>query len=348
MTARLVLVFSAILAASACSRSDLPATGEANVPARYLDNAGRDDVFTGGIKMIPVNTPRGVFRVWTKRTGNNPRVKVLLLHGGPGGTHEYLEAIDSFFPGAGIEYYYYDQLGSYYSDQPDAPELWEVPRFVDEIEQVRRALRLDDTNFYLFGHSWGGMLAVEYALKYQQHLKGLVISNMMMSIPQYNEYAQKVLMPAMDPKALAEIKALEEAGKTGDPRYRELLMTNHDTQHLLRVPADQWPEPLNRTFKHLNSKIHVTMLGPGALGASGKIANWDRTADLRNITVPTLVIGARFDTMDPAHMEWVSKQLPKGQYLLCPSGSHFALYDDQQIFFAGLIRFITRVDAGRR
>jgi proline iminopeptidase len=192
------------------------------------------------------------------------------------------------------------------------------------------------------------MLAVEYALKYQQNLKGLIISNMMMSIPQYNEYAQKVLMPAMDPKALAEIKGLEQAGRTSDPRYMELLMPNHYEQHLLRLPAEQWPDPVNRTFKHLNSKIYVPMQGPGELGASGKIAKWDRTADLRSITVPTLVIGARFDTMDPTHMEWVSKQLPKGRYLFCPNGSHLAMYDDQQMYFAGLIGFIKGVDAARK
>ena len=124
-------------------------------------NYGDTGVQSAGIRMIPVKTPVGEFKVWTKRFGNNPRIKVLLLHGGPAATHEYLEACDSYFPSAGIEYYYYDQLGSYYSDQPDDPELWEVPRFVEEVEQVRQALGLDRENFYLYGHSWGGALAVE-------------------------------------------------------------------------------------------------------------------------------------------------------------------------------------------
>ena len=87
---------------------------------------------------------------------------MLLLHGGPGGTHEYFEAFDSYLPAAGVEYYYYDQLGSAYSDQPNAPELWEVARFVEEVEQVRKALALEQSNFVLFGHSWGGILAIEY------------------------------------------------------------------------------------------------------------------------------------------------------------------------------------------
>ncbi|WP_456426639.1 proline iminopeptidase-family hydrolase [Rhodocaloribacter sp.] len=313
----------------------------------YLDYSGRDDVLSGGVKLIRVQTPAGDFRVWTKRVGNNPAMKVLLLHGGPGATHEYFEAFDSYFPAAGIEYYYYDQLGSAYSDQPDAPELWETPRFVEEVEQVRQALNLDADNFYLLGHSWGGILAIEYALKYQQHLKGLIISNMMASIPAYNEYAEKVLMPAMDPAVLAEIKSLEASGDIENPRYMELLVPHHYEQHILRMPADQWPDPVNRAFAHINPKIYVPMQGPSELGASGKLLHWDRTADLEKIAVPTLVIGARYDTMDPAHMEMMAGKVQRGRYLFCPNGSHMAMYDDQQTYVNGVIRFVRDVDAGR-
>ena len=313
----------------------------------YLDSSGRDDVLSGGVTLIPVNTPKGTFRVWTKRVGNNPTVKVLLLHGGPGATHEYFEAFDSYFPAAGFEYYYYDQLGSAYSDQPDAPDLWELPRFVEEVEQVRQALGLGSDNFYLLGHSWGGLLAIEYALKYQQHLKGLVISNMMASIPAYNEYAEQVLMPAMDQAVLAEIQRLEAAKDFGNPRYMELLVPHHYVHHILRMPPERWPDPVNRAFARLNPAIYIPMQGPSELGASGKLVTWDRTADLATIGVPALVIGARHDTMDPAHMEMMAGRLPKGRYLLCPNGSHMAMYDDQQTYFNGLIRFISDVDTGR-
>ena len=162
----------------------------------YFDNAGRTDVLGGGERMVPITTPAGQHRVWTKRTGNNPATKMLLLHGGPGATHEYLLGFDSFLPGAGVEYYYYDQLGSGWSDQPDEPSLWTIERFVDEVEQVRLALGLTRENFVLYGQSWGGILAIEYALAHQEHLKGLVISNMMASIPAYNAYANDVLIPA--------------------------------------------------------------------------------------------------------------------------------------------------------
>ena len=104
---------------------------------------------SGGSTLTLISTPKGRFRVWTKRVGQQPAMKVLLLHGGPGATHEYLRGFDSFFPGAGIEYYYYDQLGSGCSDQPDDPSLWTIERFVDEVEQVRVALGLDRENFVL-------------------------------------------------------------------------------------------------------------------------------------------------------------------------------------------------------
>lgn len=318
-----------------------------DTPASYLDYSERDDVLSGGVTLIPVNTLKGTFRVWTKRVGNNPTIKVLLLHGGPGVTHEYYEAFDSYFPAAGIEYYYYDQLGSAYSDQPDEPELWEIPRFVDEVEQVRQALGLDQNDFYLLGQSWGGILAIEYALKYQQHLKGLIISNMMASIPAYNDYAREVLMPAMDPAVLAEIKQFEAAGRHEDPRYMELLVPHHYTLHFLRMPPDEWPDPVNRAFKHLNPKVYVPMQGPSELGASGKLVDWDRTADLGRIAVATLVVGARYDTMDPAHMEAMADRVQKGRYLFCPNGSHLAIYDDQKVYMDGVIQFLRDVDAGR-
>lgn len=311
----------------------------------YFDHTGRDDVLSGGVKLVEIETPKGTFKVWTKRTGNNPRIKVLLLHGGPGATHEAFEACDSYFPAAGIEYYYYDQLGSAFSDQPDEPSLWDLPRFVGEVEQVRVALGLDRGNFFLLGHSWGGMLAIEYALKYQQHLKGLIIANMMSSIPAYNAYAQKVLMPAMKPEVLAEILKFEAAKDYENPRYMELLVANYYTEHILRRPAGQWPDPVNRTFARINRKVYVPMQGPSEMGAVDcLLAEWDRSADLPRIRVPTLVVGARYDTMDPAHMKWMAGQLPQGRYLYCPNGSHMALYDDQQTWFAGVIKFLKDVD----
>jgi proline iminopeptidase len=311
----------------------------------YLDTTGRPDRISGGVRMIPVSTPSGEFRVWTKRVGNNPTTKVLLLHGGPGCTHEYYEPCDSFLPAAGVEYYYYDQLGSHYSDQPDDPSLWTIDRFVDEVEQVRVALDLDASNLVVVGQSWGGVLAIEYALAHQEHLKGLVISNMMASGAAYNAYAEDVLMPQMDQGALAEIKRLEAAGETDDPTYEALLFEHHYRHHVCRMAVDQWPDPVVRALAHINPDIYVPMQGPSELGLSGVLLDWDRTADLHRIQVPTLVMGAEHDTMDPRHLEWMAEQLPRGRYHHCPDGSHLAIVDDQETYFDGLLGFLRGLDA---
>jgi len=298
--------------------------------SHYLDNTGRADALSGGVRMIPVETSIGTFSVWTKRTGNNPDCQLLLLHGGPGATHEYLLGFDSFLPAAGVEYYYYDQLGSGWSERPDDLSYVSLDRYVDEVEQVRAALGLDAV--YLLGQSWGGILAIEYALAHPEHLAGLVISNMMASIPAYNAYAENVLIPGLDADTVAEIKALEAAGDTDNPRYEELLLSEHYVKHVLRMPIEEWPEPVIRSFNRINKDIYVPMQGPSELGASGALLEWDRFDDLAGIEAPTLVIGGAHDTMDPEHLRAMAAQLPKGEYLHCPNGSHLSMYDDQQTY----------------
>ena len=152
-------------------------------------------------------------------------------------------------------------------------------------------------------------------------------------------------MPALDQAALAEIRALEAAGDIENPRYMELLIPHHYEQHVLRMPAASWPDPVNRGFR-LNQQIYVSMQGPSELGLSGKLSDWDRTEDLARIDVPALVIGARFDTMDPKWLAMMARRLPHGRYLDCPNGSHMAMYDDQEVYFAGLIDFLQELARG--
>lgn len=317
-----------------------------SVTATYLDFSNRDDQFEGGIRMIPIQTPKGEFKVWTKRVGNNPTMKVLLLHGGPGMTHELYSCFDGYFPSEGIEYIYYDQLGSYYSDQPEDQSLWTIDRFVDEVDQVRKALGLNKDNFFLYGQSWGGMLAMEYAFKHQDNLKGLVISNMMASLDEYEKYAKEVLGPQMPAEVFSEIMEIEENEDFDNPRYEELLLEHHYQHHVLRMPLEEWPEAVMRSLKHVNPNVYVYMQGHSEFGitAGATLKGWDRRADLKNIKVPTLVVGAGHDTMDPAHMEWMASEVQNGRYLFCPDGSHLSQYDDQKVFFEGLIRFVKDVD----
>ncbi len=307
----------------------------------YLKNT-ETGVRSGGVRLLSIDG--GKYKVWTKRIGNNPRIKVLLLHGGPACTHEYFECMESFLPQEGIEFYYYDQLGSAYSDQPADTSLWNLPRFVEEVEQVRQALGLNKDNFYLLGHSWGGILAIDYALKYQQHLKGLVISNMMSSAPDYDRYANEVLAKQLPPAVLDTLQMLEAKGDFANPKYMELLLPHFYNQHICRLPLAEWPDPMQRGLDHINPVIYVAMQGPSEFGISGKLEKWDRKADLPKIKVPTLTIGGTYDTMDPKHMEWMASQFPKGRFLLCPNGSHMSLWDDQEHYFPGLIDFLKKND----
>jgi proline iminopeptidase len=347
MTTRLAVVVALSLGLSSPARPAEP-TKPAKPTLESYFAPQETGMRAGGVRRIPIKTLKGDFTVWTKRFGNNPRIRVLLLHGGPGATHEYFESFEGFLPAAGIEFIYYDQLGSAYSDQPKDDSLWTVERFVDEVEQVRKALGLDRDNFYLLGQSWGGILAMEYALKHQENLKGLVISNMMASIPDYNRYASEVLAKQMDPAVVREIKDLESKGQYESPRYMELLIPHFYVQHILHRPFEQWPDGVLRAFAKLNKDLYVTMQGPSEFGASGRLERWDRKADLPRITVPTLVIGGRHDTMDPEHMKWIAGQVKNGRYLYCPEGAHMAMWDDQDTYFKGLLAFLQDVDAGRK
>lgn len=303
-----------------------------------------DSIESAGIKMIPIQTPVGVFKVWTKRFGTNAKIKILLLHGGPAMTHEYMECFETFFLKEGFEFYEYDQLGSYYSDQPKDSSLWTNERFVEEVEQVRKAIGADSSNFYIVGNSWGGILGMEYALKYQNNLKGLLISNMMASAPEYGKYAEEVLSKQMRPEVLSEIKALEAKKDFSNPRYMELLIPHFYHEHICRLK--EWPDGLNRAMKHVNGEIYTLMQGPSEFGISGRLTYWDVKSRLKEIKVPTLMIGAKYDTMDQKAMEQQSKLVQRGRFLFCPNGSHLSMWDDQKIFMNGVIKFIKEVDAG--
>ena len=295
----LILILIICLTVS-CKQNTKPSSASATEYFNYGDS-----IESAGVKMVPIKTPVGEFKVWTKRFGNNPKIKILLLHGGPALTHEYME----------------------------------------EVEQVRQFIGADSTNFYVLGNSWGGILAMEYALKYQQHVKGLLISNMVASAPEYGKYADKVLAKQMKPEILTELRAIEARKDFSNPRYMELLIPNFYREHICRLA--EWPDALNRSFKHGNNEIYTMMQGPSEFGISGRLAKWDIKDRLKEIAVPTLMIGAKHDTMDPKAMEEQSKMVKKGRYLFCPNGSHLAMWDDQKIYMNGVIKFINDVNSDR-
>ena len=292
---------------------------------------------TGGVEMIPID---GGYKVWTKRVGSGT-IPLLTLHGGPGCTHEYFECFEDFLPQHDIQLIYYDQLGSAYSDQPTDPALWTIDRFRQEVEQVRLALGLD--NFYLYGHSWGGLLGIEYALVHQEHLKGLIISNMTASIPHYVAYLNE--LRALQPESVIQILDKYEATKEFDaPEYEQALFDHIYDKHLCRLKP--WPEPLLRMFKNLATPVYHTLQGPNEFVVNGTFKDWDRWEDLYRIRCATLVLGARHDTMRAKEIERMGELMPNATAYICPNGSHCAMYDDQEAYFHSLVQFIRNVESG--
>lgn len=296
------------------------------------------EVQAGGVKMITVD---GKYQVWTKKIGSGD-IKVLLLHGGPGFTHDYFECFEDFLPQAGIEFYYYDQLGSGNSELATDTSLWRIPRFVEEVEQVRKGLGLE--NFYLYGHSWGSMLAMEYLQKYQDHVKAAVLSNMVAGIQSYVSYTAKLKQELLTPAELRRFDSLDRLGLYNTPEYQDLLMTRLYSQMACRL--DPWPEPLMRAFKKATIPIYVQMQGVDEFHVTGSFKNWEMWDQLPNIKVPTLVIGAKYDEMNPVDMQREGQLIPNSRTYICPNGSHTAMYDDQQNYFNSLIVFLKDVQAG--
>jgi proline iminopeptidase len=278
---------SAAVAAAAYIRSPLFAAGNP------IQLPSSNTVHVGGSKRIEIG---GGHWVWTKKVGSG-NIKVLLLHGGPGADHRYFEGFEDFLPLNGIEFYYYDQLDSTNSDKPNDPSLWTIPRYTEEVEAVRRGLNLDQ--FYLLGHSWGGLLAIEYALKYQAHLQGLVISNMAASTDSFVKHVTK-LRSQFPAEVRAKLEFYESTNRTDDPVYQNLLFEKLYKIFICRL--DPWPDPVQRSLDGWNQHVYKVLQRRSEFEATGRIKGWNRWADLPKIKVRTLTMGARYDEMDPEEL----------------------------------------------
>jgi len=304
-------------------------------PAAHGDALNPAGIRVAGIRMLPV--VGGKYKVWTKKVGSGP-LKVLLLHGGPGFSHEYLEAFESFLPQAGIEMYYYDQLGCNNSDQPDDDSLWTLARYAAEVEEVRAALGLEQ--FVLYGHSWGGILAIEYALQHPEHLRGLVISNMTAGVQAFLKRIDFV-KHQLAPQSLARLLVLENQQAYDSPDYQRIMMEELYPKVLCRIQP--WPEPVLRTFRHSNDKIYNLMQGKSELLITGNLKNWERWDRLPAIKTRALTIGSAYDEMDPEDMKKMAALMPNAKYAFCPKGSHMCMWDDQQAYFGHLMDFLRNI-----
>jgi len=318
----------------ACQPTEAPANVSIEADdCAYNDFSTPGEIQAAGVQMVSLKEG---YKVWTKRFGNSP-MKVLLLHGGPAATHEYMEAFESFFPQANIEFYHYDQLGSKRSDQPENDSLWTIERFVEEVEQVRQTLGLNKDNFYILGNSWGGILGMEYALKYQQHLKGLIVCNMTADFGKYEAY-NSYLRSQLRASLVDSLAYYEERKEFQHPVYQELVFEEYYRKHICRLP--DWPEAILRSFGNINQPVYEYMQGPSEFVPGGILKGWSVWDRLKEINVPTLTVGAKYDTMNPEEMKEMSELVQNGRYLYCPNGSHLAMWDDQDVFMEGVIQFI--------
>ena len=284
------------------------------------------------------------YRVWYRIVGEREKsgkLPLLCLHGGPGATHDYLEPLEAM-ASTGRRVILYDQLGNGNSDHPNNPSMWTIELFLEEVGVVRNALGLD--RVHLLGHSWGGMLAMEYALTKPKGLSSLIVSDSPASIPQWVAEANR-LRAELPPEVQETLLRHEAAGTTNSQEYLEAMLVFY-RKHVCRI--DPWPDCLSRTFEKLmqNPEVYYTMNGPSEFHVIGTLKDWNITNRLGEIRVPTLVIGGRYDEATPAITENVHRGIPASEWVIFEHSSHTPLIEETQRYLQVLDQFLSRIEAG--
>lgn len=283
------------------------------------------------------------YHLFTRKVNEGP-VKLLCVHGGPGDNHEDFENFKMGLAGKGVEVYSYDQLGSYWSDQPDfsKPEnqkFLNVEYYLEELEEVRQKLGLD--NFYLLGHSWGGLLAQEYAAKYGEHLKGVIIESMIDNLDEYTEKINREREEMFSPAEVDYMHECEAEDNYEDAMYQEMVKKLYSV-YLIRHPENS-PHHLVSTT---NTQIYNYFQGNNEFMMVGKLTEWDFRDRLKEITVPTLLTVGEFDTMPLDAVRRMHKTLKNSRMVVTPDGGHCHHLDNPKAFFASLYKFIDDVENG--
>jgi proline iminopeptidase len=292
-----------------------------------------------GVKKILID---GRFWVWTQKIGDG-KINVLLLHGGPAQSHEYFEIFSKYLPGQGITIYYYDQFGSYYSQSPTKEQLndtsiWKVSRYIDEIEQVRKGLNLN--KFFIYGHSYGALLALAYTYKYQNNVKGLIFSDMN---PYPHDLDERVsISNSKTDSILNSTKAYHNliSNKNKGLPYDTGLYQNQFSKTFIRtflVRLDTLPNELTRTMKHKNFEV-AQKIGPSTFSLN-------YAEMIPKIYVPTLLITSEYDfIISPSQLISLSKKFSNVQYHIVPNAGHICFVDNPKDYFPTLIKFIKQID----
>lgn len=270
--------------------------------------------------------------VWFKRVGGGAGLPLLVVHGGPGLPHGYLRSLERLADER--EVVYWDQLGCGKSDRPSDRELWTMQRSVAEMRAVVQELGLN--RFHIFGNSWGGMLAQQYALDVPSGAASLTISNSIASIPQFAEMVAR-LKSGLDPATQSAIERHEAAGTTYTAEYQAAIRTWNET-YLCRLRP--WPPELLAAFAEMGTDIFETMFGPSDFRIVGTIRDWDVFDRLAEIRLPTLILAGRFDECVPEHMWDMHQRIAGSRFELFESTAHMPFIEEPGKFDRAMRAFL--------
>ncbi len=282
---------------------------------------------------IPV--PGGTVRYWVYGDGGIP---LLCLHGGPGMAHDYLDSLVALSDRRAVVFY--DQLGCGQSDRPDDPSLWTIERSVAEVAAVCHALGLG--RMHLFGNSWGGWLAMQYALDRRPALASLTISSSPPSVPRVVD-EMAVLRRQLPADVEAVITDHEYRGVFNCPEYTAAIMVFYK-RHLCRLTP--WPPSVERSMGvAFGAGPYLTMWGPSEFGpVTGVLGGWDITDRLGELDMPVLLTVGRHDEMWPSHMEDMCARIPRAELVVFEESSHMAFVEETDAYMATMNRFLDRTE----
>ncbi|MFC2043187.1 proline iminopeptidase-family hydrolase [Chloroflexota bacterium] len=276
------------------------------------------------------------YQIWYRRVGNGG-IPLLTLHGGPGAGHDYLEPLDGL--AADRPVIFYDQLGCGKSDQPDDRSLWRMERFVTEVDTVRRALGLEQ--IHLLGHSWGGWLAIEYILTRPAGVRSLILASTSAGLPEYVRVIQH-LIAILPPDIRDTLQRYEAAGELHHPDY-EVATLKFYQHHLCRL--DPWPDALDRSVQNITGNpVYEIMQGPNEFTVTGNLKDWDRTDQLGEISVPTLITVGRYDEVTPACAETLHQGIPNSQMVIFEESAHLAHLEETEKYLQDMAEFLAGVE----
>lgn len=282
------------------------------------------------------------FRTWYRSVGETERgrLPLLILHGGPGATHQYLEPLAELAR-SGRQVIFYDQIGCGRSDHPAGEAFYDVRTFVDEIDALRDQLGLHAV--HVLGQSWGGMLAMEYALTRPPGLASIVVADSPASMTLWVSEANRLrsALPAAVQQALSEHEA---AGTTSDPAYAAATEVFY-RRHVCRL--ETWPDCVNRAFAAIaeDGFVYNVMNGPSEFHVIGKLKSWDITERLPEIAVPVLLLSGAFDEATPAIVAAIHERIPKSEWIVFPESSHMPHIEEPVAFNAAVRGFLAGVES---